>query len=222
MWRLSTGEDEPMTLVMAAKSSKKLQQRLIPLSSASGSSSKSSTTAVCLSGILGDSLALVSKVYEMQDELRRTYGIATPTPMQVATAIATACQRHSFGGGLRPYGSTICVLSTNEILQTDPSGAITIFDDDDTTTTNNNVHVVGSKHALALRRKLQDEETPKSLAEALQLAAKHLLLSNNNDDKEKTVWLEVMIVSKSKGIYKLSEEQVERLVESVTKASSSS
>jgi 20S proteasome alpha/beta subunit len=165
---------------------------------------------------------LVSKVYEMQDELRRTYGIATPTPMQVATAIATACQRHSFGGGLRPYGSTICVLSSNEILQTDPSGAITIFDDDDTTTTNNNVHVVGSKHALALRRKLQDEETPKSLAEALQLAAKHLLLSNNNDDKEKIVWLEVMIVSKSKGIYKLSEEQVERLVESVTKASSSS
>jgi 20S proteasome alpha/beta subunit len=215
LWRLP---GEELTLVMVAKSSKKLQQRLIPLSS----SSNQPSTAVCLSGILGDSLALVAKVYEMQDEMRRTYGIATLSPMQVATAIASACQRHSFGGGLRPYGSTICVLSSSnqQVLQTDPSGAITtnIFDVD------NNVHVVGSKSALALRRKLQDEETPETtLAEALQLAAKHLLSSSsNNDDKEKTVWLEVMIVSKSKGIYKLSEEQVERLVESAKKAASSS
>lgn len=208
LWRIHTDDDDDdtMTLVMAAKSSRNMQQRLIPLSSSGGGMS---TAAVCLSGILSDSLALLAKVYEMQDDYRRTYGVAPTTPLQVASAISTACQRHSFGGGLRPYGSTICVLSSilqNDALQTDPSGAIVSV-----LAKNDDVHVVGSAHALALRRKLQDEEAPKNMAEALKVAAKHLL----SDKEKENVWLEVMILSKSKGIYKLTEKQVERLVESV-------
>jgi 20S proteasome alpha/beta subunit len=44
---------------MTRKSSWKLQNRLIQLSD---------TTAVCLSGVVSDSLALLAKVYELQEQ----------------------------------------------------------------------------------------------------------------------------------------------------------
>jgi 20S proteasome alpha/beta subunit len=186
LWKVGAHE----TLVMTRKSSRKLQNRLIQLSD---------TTAVCLSGVVSDSLALLAKVYELQDNNRRLYGSKTLTEQQVASAIATACQRHSFGGGLRPYGSTIVVLSPTTMLQTDPSGAVIALND--------KCNIVGSSDA-DLRRKLDSENSPTSLAEALLTVAKHLV--PDKDDKD--AWLEVMVLSKEKGVHKLSDDQVGRLL----------
>lgn len=178
------------TLVMTRKSSRKLQNRLIQLSE---------TTAVCLSGVVSDSLALLAKVYELQDNNRRLYGSKTLTERQVASAIATACQRHSFGGGLRPYGSTIVIVSPTAILQSDPSGAVVALDD--------KWNIVGSSNT-ELRRKLESENVPTTLAEALLTVAKHLVPDNEDDD----AWLEVVVLSKDMGVHKLSDDQVGRLL----------
>jgi 20S proteasome alpha/beta subunit len=186
LWKCDTHE----TLVMTRKSSRKLQNRLIQLSD---------TTAVCLSGVVSDSLALLAKVYELQDNNRRLYGSKTLTEHQIASAIATACQRHSFGGGLRPYGSTIVVISPRTMLQTDPSGAVVTLD--------GKLNVVASSNA-ELRRKLENENSPTTLAEAMLTVAKHLV--PDKDDKD--AWLEVLVLSKEKGVHKLSDDQVERLL----------
>lgn len=195
LWKLEGGE----TLVMTAKSSRNLQNRIIQLSS---------TTAVCLSGVVSDSLALLSKVYEAQDEYRRMYGSAALlSERQVANAIATACQRHSFGGGLRPYGSTIIVLSAKNMLQTDPSGAVVSLKD-------TKLYIVG-KSSHDLRRKLEEEDAPTTLASALLVVAKHLVVTADETEKNIASWLEVMVLSPEKGMHKLSEDQVEKLLATI-------
>lgn len=152
-----------------------------------------------MSGVVSDSLALLAKVYELQDNNRRLYGSKTLTERQVASAITTACQRHSFGGGLRPYGSTIVIVSPTAILQSDPSGAVVALDD--------KWNIVGSSNT-ELRRKLESENVPTTLAEALLTVAKHLVPDNEDDD----AWLEIMVLSKDMGVHKLSDDQVGRLL----------
>jgi 20S proteasome alpha/beta subunit len=211
IWKPPQGTDDEITLIMTAKSSRKIQNRLIPLSE---------TTAVCLSGVVSDSLALLSKVYEVQDNNRRLYGSAL-TELQIANSIAISCQRHSFGGGLRPYGSTMVIVSPKGILQTDPSGAVL------TVNTDAKLHVVGGSTSsaeelrrttqLLLLQQHQRAETPETtLANALLALAKAVLeTSLGENDPLDNAWLEVMVVSKKQGIHKLTNDQIERLLAKV-------
>lgn len=211
IWKPPQGTDDEITIIMNAKPSRKIQNRLIPLSD---------TTAVCLSGVVSDSLALLSKVYEQQDNNRRLYGSAL-TELQIASSIAMSCQRHSFGGGLRPFGSTMVIVSPNRILQTDPSGAVVTVNADAT------LHFVGgsSSSVEELRRTTQlfllqqhqrAETTETTLADALIILAKAVLESSLGENEPvDNAWLEVMVVSKKRGIHKLTNDQIERLLAKV-------
>ena len=217
IWKLRIDTSDDVTLVMTAKSSRKIQNRLIRLSD---------TTAVCLSGVVSDSMALLSKVYELQDDNRRLYG-SPLTDLQIANSIAMSCQRHSFGGGLRPYGSSIVVLSSSSshqhqrILQTDPSGAaVTVSHDASTTPASSPplLHIVGGsgRSVEELRRTLERAAPPETLNQALIVMAKRLVetaLGENHPPED--AWLEVMVMSKERGIHKLTDSQVERLLAQV-------
>lgn len=114
-------------------------------------------TVIALSGVLADSLALLQRAAQDAMDRRRQFGHdpadATTTstsmngPLHVAATLSRHCQQHAFGGGIRPYGSTLVVggctvrpdvswtksyhhknhrhHSTSLVaIQTDPSGAI--------------------------------------------------------------------------------------------------
>lgn len=232
IWKFKMGTDnnDQVTLIMTAKSSRKIQNRLIPLSN-----DDATATAVCccLSGVISDSMALLSIVHQEQDNNRRMYGSAL-TDLQIANSIAMSCQRHSFGGGLRPYGSSIVIVSWNRILQTDPSGAAITVSCGATTTTNTTtsttitttaaspppplLHIVGGSGGRVeeLQRTLNQAGSPETLDEALLVMAKPVLeasLGENHPPED--MWLEVMVVSKERGIHKLTDGQIERLLAKV-------
>lgn len=173
--------------------SKRCQNRLVSLDE---------NTIPILSGVLSDSMALLTKVYEQQDAYRRTYGFKSLSSGQIADAIASACQQHAFGGGLRPYGSTFVIVEngSNIMTQTDPSGAVWHLKDEE-------LYIVGGKEVGILRKKLLEEKPPTTLAQALEVTAKQLM----QHEKEST-WLEVMVLTKEKGAHRLTDEQVERLI----------
>ena len=90
---------------------------------------------VAMSGVLADCVALLQKVW---DQASRNYQLYQThlSCVQVAQELADACQVHSFGGGIRPFGSTMLICGMNDgsnsenvrhtIMQTDPSGAILV------------------------------------------------------------------------------------------------
>jgi 20S proteasome alpha/beta subunit len=99
---------------------------------------------VALSGVLSDCLSLLETYQEVRFSDQLLYGSAAHSfsspALSVARTMADACQRHAFGGGLRPFGATLlvcgthpCVGTTNQhdgsarsiaLYQTDPSGGL--------------------------------------------------------------------------------------------------
>ena len=84
-----------------------------------------------LSGVLSDNVALLKEVHQHMESWYRQYGMYRPhshrheqsnqlsrnlsttsAALRIANIIGDACQSHSFGGGIRPYGATtlICAL----------------------------------------------------------------------------------------------------------------
>lgn len=194
IWRISGQE---ITLVMTPKfsSSPLSQNRLISL--------HDSDVVLCLSGVLSDSLALLRKVQEVQNEFFELYGAKTFSVATAAQAIAQQCVNPAIGGGIRPYGSTIVLCDpSGNIIQTDPSGSILTIDKD--------VHIVGGKGSI----KFPHYDTSISLAEALEKGAACLLKAIDSTDKT-DFWLEAIVLSKEKGIYRLSDSQIGTLLKRI-------
>lgn len=90
---------------------------------------------VAMSGVLADSIALIQ--VGLKEASKRLQQLHTPiTVLQLATAMANACQSHCFGGGIRPYGCTLLTCGFNTLgdlvlYQTDPSGALLEVRDND-------------------------------------------------------------------------------------------
>ena len=90
---------------------------------------------VAMSGVLADCVALLQKVWDQVSKHYQLYQTHLSC-VQVAQVLADACQVHSFGGGIRPYGSTMLVCGMNDaerpanvqhtLMQTDPSGGIVV------------------------------------------------------------------------------------------------
>jgi hypothetical protein len=115
-----------------------------PDASSRSSRSSSAVVVVAMTGILADSLALLQATLEKDAEHVRRF--QTPLgPVSLARTMADECQSRVFGGGIRPYGSTMLVVGYEEetvvadpaddddkthvqhrsvIFQTDPSGAL--------------------------------------------------------------------------------------------------
>jgi 20S proteasome alpha/beta subunit len=192
--------DQHVICIMTASASRKLQQRLIQTSP---------DTVVCLSGIVSDCVALLRKVYEDQDENRRLYG-TSGGGLQVVQTISRACQQHSFGGGIRPYGATVVVVSKERIWQTHPSGAVREVTD--------HIHVLGgtpSQQEELKQQLISSKRTDSTLSEVLEMGARLLSQQMSKTSKTSLPWLEAMLVSPEKGIYRLNQEQIEALIQKV-------
>lgn len=125
--------DKETVVVMALKNKASPQNRIVVLPTQDGAGigrprPAQQTICIGMSGVLGDSLALVQVGLQEGIKHYQSYS-KSMTVFQLTRAIADACQKRSFGGGIRPYGATllICGISPSGepcLYQTDPSGAI--------------------------------------------------------------------------------------------------
>ncbi|CAJ1957132.1 unnamed protein product [Cylindrotheca closterium] len=171
------------------------------------SGNKESPIAIAMSGVLADNLSLLQKVLE---EAANTYlkFQKEMSVVQAAKTIADACQQHAFGGGMRPYGSTMLVCgfggggggggSDNNnkqplLFQTEPSGAI--FDAGRTAAKSKSIasvqYIIGGSSATQrqLRKKLDQtlERMKKSdiaVGDVIAAASKILLKETGKNSKE--------------------------------------
>ena len=146
---------EPQTHQMK-KTTRRGQSRLVSLPlgpSTSAAALSAPSIVVGLSGVLADATSLLRVARDSLTANRRAYGLCklhavlpthndggldvatsaaqsepTVVTRRVARAVADECQKHSFGGGIRPYGASILICGVDEsgacICVTDPSGAV--------------------------------------------------------------------------------------------------
>jgi 20S proteasome alpha/beta subunit len=182
-----------------------------------------SHTVVALSGILTDSLALLQKVQDETLSNRRWYGRGLACH-QVAETIRSACQRHAFGGGLRPYGSTIVVCGVLEggriqTQRTDPSGALQELV--------RSLQVVGGPADSVLRKYIMKQQQgnswqPTDVAQGIVQITRQILDADRKERASKSgsravdedPIVEVVVISATRGVYKLSSLQVQALLDS--------
>ena len=195
---------------------------------------KESPIAIAMSGVLADNLSLLEKVLE---EASNTYlkFQKEMSVVQAAKTIADACQQHAFGGGLRPYGSTMLVcgfdLDNKPILfQTEPSGAI--LDAGRASSNNKNAMasvqwIIGGSSATQrqLRKKMdQTLERMKNnvaVGDVIAAASKILLKetaksSKDSGDSDKgspsSATLEVVVLSATEGCYRVTPDQLKMIL----------
>lgn len=198
-------------VVMVSKSSRRHrgQDRLVVFGDDS--------VVIAMSGVLSDSIRLLRIVQEESERELRRYG-TTLSCQQIATIVGDSCQLHAFGGGMRPYGSTMIICDSCNVWQTDPSGAVVARgmvgeDDDDDTAV---VSVVGGTDVM--QAKLQKDiilRKDANLPETLVAMAKVLLQTDEEDESKRgnNEWLEVAILSPSHGVHRLTDTQIQSLIQ---------
>lgn len=208
-------------VVMVSKSSRRRhcgQDRLVVFGD--NNSCSGSCVVIAMSGVLSDSIRLLRIVQEESERELRRYG-TTLSCQQIATIIGDSCQLHAFGGGMRPYGSTMIVCDSCNVWQTDPSGAVVALrgamvgekEKDDTAV----ISVVGGTDTM--QAKLQkdiilkkDMDLPKTLVAMakvlLQTDKEEIETKHQNDE-----WLEVVVLSPSHGVHRLTDTQIQSLIQ---------
>ena len=193
---------------------------------------------VAMSGVLSDSLALMQVVLKKASEHLRQFQKRL-TILQVTKAIANACQQHAFGGGIRPYGSTMLVCGYRSqqddeatIYQTDPSGGILPAPRSSSSSSSPSMvrWVVGGNPTLQrqLRKRIESNlsrqgKKKTSLVDTLAIAAKTLIketqknskTTNNSNIKKQSTSLEVVILSSTLGCHRLTKDQLDAVVERI-------
>ena len=125
------------------------------LSTSDSGSSSSSSLLIAINGLLPDCISLLRHARNQLHSNHKTYGVhrlhtsvdgtsissststsaspfasAPSCAYRFASSIAERCQRHSFGGGIRPFGSQIVVCGIDQyddsmsVYITNPSGAL--------------------------------------------------------------------------------------------------
>ena len=269
---MEISETEDIVVMFAVRSRRRVQERFVIIpASGSGSGSVYGQCVVAMSGVLPDCLSLLQAVQEEALQRQRRYGSASAqlNAHDVAQCIASQCQQHAFGGGIRPYGATfvVCGLLPGAgphghklaALQTDPSGAIQdllvtttvapLSKTDDPKQREPFIHWVGGKSVQrgAMRASLESrlrEEWPNIVAvgsagekldrnysshlgRMISIIGKMLLEesiktassensaagpSQADEDLKEGSEVEVVIISSVRGIYKLMQGQVNKLL----------
>jgi 20S proteasome alpha/beta subunit len=213
----NSDDNDNTVIILTTRPVRTVQERLVVLTD--------SHTVVALSGILTDSLALLQKVQDETLNNRRWYGRGLACH-QVSETIRSACQRHAFGGGLRPYGSTIVVCGVLEgghiqTQRTDPSGSLQDID------IVRGLQVVGGPADGVLRKEIMRQQQskswqPKDVAQGIVQMTRQILEA---DRKERAIKsskagatnedpiVEVVVVSATRGVYKLSPSQLRALLD---------
>lgn len=228
--------DEDTLILVTTKHSNTPQNRLIILPvRGDGKEQVAPSICVAMSGVLADSISLIQVALKEASEQHRLFR-SPMSPLQLATTVANACQSHSFGGGIRPFGSTLltCGFSgagTLCMYQTDPSGAIvdaiTAVADTDTTTSSKIIRWVVGGNPTAQRKlqkrieaSLSKAKRSSSLSNMVSLVAKTLLQETRKQQKETKVGdftqgsisIEAVIVHRRLGCYRLSNKQINAIL----------
>lgn len=170
---------------------------------------------VALSGILADNMALLEAVQEKRLEQIQLYGTHL-SAQQVAQAIADECQKKAFGGGIRPFGATLLVCGMDGMYQTDPSGAIletsykTLLQEGNS---RQSVVVGGSANSVrSLKRRIGSVPTEHDIRQRIKEVLSVVRSEQKNRIMEKEeMELEAVLISKSRGVLKLTAKQIEDL-----------
>jgi 20S proteasome subunit alpha 2 len=224
-------EDETLIL-MTVKNVNTPQNRIVivPVHS-DGKRQEASRICVAMSGVLADSIALIQVGLKETSEQYRRY--RTPmSVLQLAIAMANACQSHSFGGGIRPFGCTLltCGFSSTGSLcmyQTDPSGAIMEAPATGAPPSTPCIRwVVGGNSAVQRKvRKRLDASLSKSKKgssiSALVASVGKVLLKETQkeqgdggsaDPSQGYTSLEVVVINRKLGCYRLSNAQISSIM----------
>jgi 20S proteasome alpha/beta subunit len=224
--------DENTLILMTVKSKNTPQNRIVILPvRGDGKHPESSRMCVAMSGVLADSLCLIQVGLKEASEHYRLYH-SPMTVLQFATAMANACQSHSFGGGIRPFGCTLltCGFSSTGLLamyQTDPSGALVESRASDVPLSTPCIRwVVGGSSAVQRKvRKRLDSSLSKfkkvvSISELLVSAGKVLVKETQKqvgdggttDGAQDSTTLEVVVINRKLGCYRLSNTQIHSIM----------
>lgn len=198
--------------------------------------------------------------------LQQTAAAAQPseTAVRLARAIGDKCQKHSFGGGLRPLGASLLVAGIDSqesstklaMCETEPSGAVSVINPYWSTTPRDDggvnppqVMVSGGsiqtqsklKQMMASRMRqiyreigtdVENEERAYSeeafLRRALQTVIETLVeewkgrgsFANSSDRKQQPISLpqmEVVFTTSRRGTFRLSEDDIQALMETTEK-----
>jgi len=215
-------------ILMTIKNSNSPQNRIIIVPvRGDGKRQEASRMCVAMSGVLADSLCLIQVGLKEASEQYRLCR-SPMTVLQLATAMANACQSHSFGGGIRPFGCTLltCGFSSTghfNMYQIDPSGAMMEARGADSSKPCIQWVVGGSSTVQRKVRKRLHSSLSKftkdsSIAELLAFAGKVLLKeslkeSGNGDGTSGSLGsLEIVVINRKLGCYRLSNSQISALM----------
>lgn len=176
---------------------------------------------LALSGILADNMALLETVQEKRLEQLQLYETPLST-QQVAQTIADECQKKAFGGGIRPFGATLLVCGTDRMYQTDPSGAMleTSYENLLQEESSRKSVVVGgtANSARALERQIaalcrEDADTDNDIRRRMKKILLLVLREQQKMAEKEELELEAALISKSRGVLKLTKRQISVLLE---------
>lgn len=226
--------DQSTLVLMAVKNPESPQNRIIVLPADPDKPKRQ--ICIAMTGILADSLSLVQVALQQAAQYKQQF--RTPwTVVQMATALADACQNHAFGGGIRPYGATMlaCGFQGTEVIpvlyQTDPSGGlleITFPMMSDASSNPVNVCWIGGGSS-SIQRQIRKRLTaslhatrknkPQPLQDSLAAAARILMQETSKNDASKrgksssvAVSLEVVVLNPAMGCRRLSSKQVRAIL----------
>jgi 20S proteasome alpha/beta subunit len=183
------------------------------------------SVCIAMSGVLADSVALLQAVLQKSSQNFQRYKKEL-TLLQIANVIADACQQNSFGGGIRPYGSTmlVCGFCQNKsvLYQTDPSGAI--IEAPPVEAPNQVRWMIGGSQSLQrqLRRKIDQaldrhRTTDAAIADMIALVSDVLvketrkLTKGTKEEEDTPTSLEIVVLSPSLGVQRLTKDQLDAI-----------
>jgi hypothetical protein len=197
------------------------------------------------SGVLADSVALLQLLGKEATKHFQTYRTKLVSAHQVAHVLANACQTHAFGGGVRPFGSTMLVCgipagtpTSIDIVSTDPSGAVLYSKEPKDPSSSSSpsspssasvrwIVGGGSSSQRQLRKQVEQAlqaqtkaNRPTSLSDVILSTSKCLLQQENNHGKKpkrdpQTLGLEVVLLSPTLGIHRLTQAQAQGIWEQI-------
>jgi 20S proteasome alpha/beta subunit len=177
---------------------------------------------VAMAGVLADNLSLLQTIQQhILNDYIRFNGKKGCSAAELARVASTECQERVLGGGIRPVGSTLWITGTDSIRdgsslllhKTDPSGALHTIE---LGTAKGRVAVLGGGTAGGVLQRTLEKFDSDNSREQIQSFLESMLKERNQDD-ETPVCLEVVLLSKRRGILKLTQLQISSILEEYKK-----
>ena len=217
-----------------------------------------------LTGIVADNISLLQEIKSQISSFTKWYGMYSPynhnnnhnddnddsdlyisienAVNTIGNSIGKECQKCSFGGGIRPYGSSIVICGIDEkndnvsIVVTYPSGNVVTMKPK-SNKQKLSAFVIGGEDRIKndIYKKIsadkKDYEDDMTLTNVLRMIVNALLsssLSNDNDNDDTIITkedvikkscydsFEIAVLTKSNGMYRLQDSHIEKIIKSLS------